>query len=604
MKRSLLRSMLPILLVVLFCGAAAAGSELGRAVPDDVFLYIHGKHNPERDFLKPKYDAIKQAFRDSGVIEEAINLLLGQFEGEEKDKAGQVIHKIQGLIYGVQWSHLIEHESVYTQKMEVPSPPHLFISRMDKEKIPPVMEGIRKIMEEIKLLNEAILIKDEEFMGARVTSLSCCGIPQALNMATIDDTLWLSSSTGFLKTALRRYKENKVEGSILANPLLVKSQKKLHAWEDEIVFFNFKNMMEGYKGLMGFVSVAAAKDPEAAAKIMLISDIIDQFGVYQCLTSITYMDKNKSYEETLLLYNEEDKEKTLHQIFFRPGTVKDYQKFVPANATGFKASPGISLAELYGFIRQYVTEKVPNGAEIVAKVAAQEEAIGIKIEEDILSWMDGSYISISIPALNPSPFGGGDAVFLMGVSDREKGSATIEKLTGMLMGLLAGSENGPKLEITPLAQFEKYQLRSISLATIPFIQPVYGFVDNHFLLATSPGAVESIMAVKDGKAKNIKDNEKLKQCGKLPSSGISSVSFKDKENSAAEMASILAGLSFAGAFIPAENKETAIVKSVLTLLAKLAPVVQKYDFTLAEMSYCSMLPDGQLSRKVTVYKTE
>ena len=65
-------------------GAAAEPPvrDLRRAFPQTCFMVVHAKHNPERDFQKPYYEAVWKTVEETKIVEKALKIATSRMSQE------------------------------------------------------------------------------------------------------------------------------------------------------------------------------------------------------------------------------------------------------------------------------------------------------------------------------------------------------------------------------------------------------------------------------------------------------------------------------------------------------------------------------------------
>ena len=166
---------------------AKLGFTLGRAIPDDVFMYIAERHNPERDFLDEYWGEVFEAAAQSGIGDDLLGLLRSGFgfSAEQKAEIERLKERASQLLAGVDWEQLEAKESVFAEKFFPPAlisedgPPIMMANlvcllRGSSEGAAHNYEGLVAILEAIaeeanKALGHKALVVDRgKKMGAKV----------------------------------------------------------------------------------------------------------------------------------------------------------------------------------------------------------------------------------------------------------------------------------------------------------------------------------------------------------------------------------------------------------------------------------------------------
>lgn len=117
---------LAVMLAAGFLTPVAAAKErlftLVATVPDDVFLCVAGRHNPERKFLDDYWSEVIDALKESGIGPELMELLgsslgLGEEQCAEVDRLKELASQ---LLDGVDWEKLAGGEILFAERMNKP----------------------------------------------------------------------------------------------------------------------------------------------------------------------------------------------------------------------------------------------------------------------------------------------------------------------------------------------------------------------------------------------------------------------------------------------------------------------------------------------------
>jgi hypothetical protein len=161
---------------------------LAGYVPNDVFLFVAGRHNPERDFLDRYWDEVFTALRQSGVGTDLLELLGTLFQGDQKAEFMRLKDRATQLLAGVDWEQLAGKEMVFAERLAQPlkiggqgvavMPQMVWLLRGTPEGAAQNFTGLEAILgaivEEINRLSgaEARALERGQRHGAAVTTMS------------------------------------------------------------------------------------------------------------------------------------------------------------------------------------------------------------------------------------------------------------------------------------------------------------------------------------------------------------------------------------------------------------------------------------------------
>ncbi len=229
----------------------------------------------------------------------------------------------------------------------------------------------------------------------------------------------------------------------------------------------------------------------------------------------------------------------------------------------------------------------------------QKEDWELNIDEDILRHFAGPTFSASM---------GDDWVFMMQVTDEKKARAQLDKMMERVNTLL-GEQNA--LMITEIGIGEEKGFKQITHPMMMMMggmkPPVVGFAQDLMLVGSSSSTVEKILETGRGKHPNITKNKRWQQEALAPTGAVTSISFTDETNMAAELQSMIGGLSMGlgmvGLFAQDMPPEMRSLFSALPpLLSKLSPVVGKLDFYQSSSEYSTFDGNQWRTKAVQNYK--
>ncbi|MCH8244218.1 MAG: hypothetical protein IH897_16650, partial [Planctomycetes bacterium] len=145
---------------------------------------------------------------------------------------------------------------------------------------------------------------------------------------------------------------------------------------------------------------------------------------------------------------------------------------------------------------------------------------------------------------------------------------------------------------------------------VMFLRPVIGVHDEWLMFGTSAKAVDKCLKVAAGKAPSIRKNQRFMDEGLVPEGAVLSASFKDTSKFGQELGSMMGMASLLGgglvAWIPDETADArklkTVAKKTLSIVMKLAPILQKIDYYSSESSVVTRRGNAILSEKVVTYK--
>lgn len=269
--RTVLATALLLTLTALPCTGARAADENGlvRAVPDDVFLCVHGKHNPERAFIEAYWDEVFEALVDTGVGSDIMNLVMGSADPEARAEMER-LHLLATELFGnVDWETMFENEMVFAErwapadvqpKLIMGPPDMVALCRMDAAAAEHNHAALVRILEALESEGnrmagqELLVLKREKCHGVEVTALTIVDLPPEaprirLAVAQRGEIVVIAFGEYLLDDSLAL-----LAGESTATPLVADRRFKdafagLPHAQDNRTFFDLQGMLVPYRRL-------------------------------------------------------------------------------------------------------------------------------------------------------------------------------------------------------------------------------------------------------------------------------------------------------------------------------------------------------------------
>jgi len=582
--------------------------DLGRAVPGEAFLFVHGKHNPERAFLDAHMEELWTAFKNSGVIEAVSDIISSNIPEGERGEMTMVIDQVKRFGGMIDWLGLVENEVGFGMCMRFPTPAYIIATRPKAEKYPELMKGLGNILAEIqKFQPEAFHLETGEREGFQLHALSFGPeVPAELCVAGKDGTILISTSVEDMRKSIDLY-TGKQQGSILDHEWFKEGSRRLPAYEDSFTFFNLDALLDGYETMLSSVIRIGGEDEEKKAILDVVRAGLDQVRMIKYVVASEKTEGNLVVAESYTRYADNLSSLPLSKAFFQQGTFSDYHKYVPKDATSFSLSGGMKPVALYDAVAAFIGEKVPNGKGLLDMWAAKQSELGIDVREDFLSWISGESISFTLPSSGGAAMGGmsmgGDSVTMIRVNDVAKGKKVIDN------GLNAANQwlknVGQSLIIMPAADAGEGFKTVTHPFMMAFFKPVIGFEGDYLVIATSGNALKSLRDVREGKAPSILENSKFTALNLGAEGTVSSIGYTDMSKTYEEMSQAMAMIPmFMGMALQGNDPKMKVVRDLVNVLPLLSPVIQKLDFHLAMSSYTKEEKGGRYQKVVNAYRKD
>lgn len=306
---------------------------LSGCVPNDVFLFVAGRHNPERDFLDRYWDEVFTALRQSGVGTDLLDLLGTLFQGDQKAEFARLKDRAAQLLAGVDWAQLAGKEMVFAERLAEPlkiggqgvavMPQMVWLLRGTPEGAAQNFAGLEAILgaivEEINRLSgtEALALERGQRHGASVTAMSLTAwaseVPAApAALALRDDVIVIAVGEPLLNDVLELMNKGGSKTAVGADPRFKAAFARLPQAEDSLTFFDMQALARSMQTMMEgvFSAAGAPKDlpldwsmePKASA---LTSQAIQAYRQRDYAQALAFT--QKAYEispkSPIILYN-------------------------------------------------------------------------------------------------------------------------------------------------------------------------------------------------------------------------------------------------------------------------------------------------------------
>lgn len=328
-----------------------------------------------------------------------------------------------------------------------------------------------------------------------------------------------------------------------------------------------------------------AEEIEAVNRVM--SRIMGAVGILDYSATVESTDGYSVTSESVIALVPDAERSPIYSVFGNRPQLTEYDRYLPRETASFSVSTGLDLRELYKFAADSIRTIGPKGEELLAKWDEIQQSLGIDINKDILSWIDGAVVSVTLAD-------DGGFVWLIKVREektaREKVSAAIEFLTTKLpenLGrLTAGNPAMAGLAMlnvrtAPVEDERLTGFQNIYFAMSPKPIAVWGVADGHLILGKSPHAVALCLATAKGDHPNVRKSPRVMEEAILPTGPFTSVSLTGQRGTGDEMATLLGsismGLGMAGGMVKDPEVRPLLAK-IAGILGELTPVVRKLDF--------------------------
>ncbi len=593
---------------------------LGKCVPGDAWMYIHVVNNPEHAWLEAKWSEIFAELKKTGVDQDMVKIFMSMLGDTERASVQTGMDKVLTLIQGVKWSELADKELVFAER---PSDSmigfdYLFILQGKDGSGEANSKGLVAILKEAAAATNSTLnqskMQDAEVWEVSNEALAKVGL--SITLFRSKDTIGLTTGKKTLEDVVGMLAGKSQTKAIIATPRFQEALALVESPADSIGFFDWKmfttSLSTMFKNIEkranpGKPDATADKDKVEGMKIVM--SLLDRADVLDYSVASTSTKALRTTRQDAIRLQSEKKDTPLAKAILNRQPFEKFDQYIPAEATGFELSATIDLETIYDMILDFIAKEIPDGKEAISKWNGILASVGFDPKADLFAWWSGEVASIEMPQAVVTPMGGKDKVVMIRVKNPELARTKLNACVDMIKSRMQGE--GQMLTISP-AKIDAEGFREIvhpSLAM--FLKPVFGVQGDWLMVGTSAASIQKCLNVASGKAPSIMKNDRFTEEGLVPKGAIRCASFEDTSKTGQEIASALGMVGMFGPMMvggmpsktPEEKQEKQMVESLMGILVKLAPVVQKIDFYSSASSVGTF--DGKLTLRtdsVTTYK--
>jgi len=589
----------------------AQALDLRRAVPEDAYLVIHGRHNPERDYQRRYWREVWETARQTQIVERAVKIITSRMGQDDVGRVEAVVDELREAVAPVDCEAVLETpEVVYTQVLEGPAAvQHLVLWRLTPKAAAGVEQAVKNLFGLAEKYSEGkVSLQSHQHVDVVLTVLALpSGVPFRPAVARVEDVVLLSSSEALARQALERLAGG-AGTSKFDDPRLEAALRRLPEPEDSLVFYDVKLQFDRLKGLGAFIRRESGNDPDALRAAAFLEWIMDQVGVVDYQVSVEYTEGNQNrtvvYEKLL----PEAKRKLLGEVFYSGQPIERWQTWVPADALAWHLSSGLDLHAAYQGILHAVNEHFPDTRAAVDRFEELQRRYEIDLDEDILQAFTGEFVSISLPGPQPEPLGGQAHVIALGCRKPEEVRQLIHRAVDLLQKIPIMKSQQLRLGLS--AGLEGFEELSLDLLKAFRLEPVIGFRDGWMIIGTHPEAVEKVLQTRAGRAADVTTAESFRRFGLEIAGPVRSLHVTDVAASVRNVAQVLRQVGAMGPMLPVmagpnvDAEQLKPIQELLALLPALAKVVEKLDFYQARLSVTQLgdEPSTHIRRTVVIVR--
>lgn len=576
--------------IMLVAARPTTAGDLRDAVPSRAFLATHYKHNPERDYQKAYHAAVWKEVEDTQIIEKFLGAIQGRMSDQEREQFAQGMGVLENALKPVDWDAVANcTESVYAQEMALPSPQHLLMMRIPGKGAASLKEGMTNLFKIVEQASQGqVPVTTQSIGGVSFTTLDLPPqVPIRPFIGTTDDGLFILTSSADMAEESLRLLKNPGANSKFDDPRVAAALKHLPAAEDSLTFFDGRALFEQLRGIEGMIKQQAQGDEEANRVAAFIGEVVDQVAVIDHEVTVEYTQEYQNRTAAFGKYTDDVDQKVIGKMLGQAKPFENWNRWVPANATGYSLSSGANLHPLYAWIVKTLPMHFPQTAEGIARMEEAQKQLGIHLDRDILQSFSGESVSLSLPGSSPSPLGqSSQSVWMTRCTNPDRIKALLHRGFEKLQEIPDVQRQG--LALKPVADLEGFEEISVNMFAMLGIRPVIGFRDGWMAIGSHADAVRTVLETRSGKGETITSTEAFKQFDLSIDGPVASVAYSNLGDGTRATAQ---ALQQAGAMLPMvlgmagrSPEDIKPVQDFLGLLPSVGRIIGKMDFYDAQLS--------------------
>jgi len=592
MRTLCFRSCAALVLLASCAAAAEQGKslDLRRAVPADVFMAAHGKHNPERDFQREYYKQVWETVQETEIIERAIKIVTDRVPAEDVEKAKSVLEELREAVAHVDGEAILNcSEVVYAQSFEFPAAEHLILMRLTPEAAADVEQAVKNLFGLAEKYSDGDLAVETVKEGDVV--LTVLSLPEQAPfrpaVACIDDVFLVSTSERLARRSLAMLAGGEGE-SKFDDPRLKEALARLPEPEDNLTFYDGKMQFSKLRDIGAFIRKVEPDNPQSERVAGLIELLVDELAILDYEVTVEFTEENRNCSAAYGKLVPGAHEKLLAKVLAHGQPFEHWDRWVPAGALSYSLAMGANLHPAYEWIMEVVEERIPEAKPTLEKFERLQSEHDVYLDRDILQAFTGEVVSITLPPATPSPLGGQDSFVALRCHKPERIRELLHRLVDRLQEIPA--VEAQELKLVECEELEGFEVVSALVLSAFKARPVIGFRDGWMVFGSNAEVVEKVFDTKAGEGQTIAETEAFKQFNLKVEGPVAAISYTNLAENTRQVSALLNQVGFlvpmiigmAGA--KADSEDLEAIQEVLALLPSVAQIVAKFDFLEAQLS--------------------
>lgn len=543
---------------------------LGSYIPADVHFFGDWVGNDAvRRIQKPVLDAMRR-LRDSGIVKDVFDLATMELGENERDEARKVVRRVLELMGTPSWKKLCRHEVALAFRIQMPFPEYLVLFRVPSEEIQARHDEFRKTLEGVaSFAPDTLTVSDSENGPLKVLTLTAPGMPVALSVAAGKGMVAMCTSPRLLDECASLAGSEDASNSVLQRGNVRELVRDLPDDAVGISRFDLAGYFGFFKGLLEFAGGASQGDERAEAGLSIIGTVLDELMRMDAISAVERASGNRYTQALRISFSQgESGPGFIENLIAGQKPIEEFHRVVPRDAVSFSMTSGFDPQKVYEGIMGLIRERFPDSERLMRRWNRLQERMGVHLEGDLLSWIDGGCGSICLPSRSG---GGGEWIAFLRTKDHARAVEVMRGIFKKVQGYV--ESRGQILEANRLTDLEGFfRLR---VASMPWLQPVVGMPEGVIVLASSEDAVRRVAETYSGQAPSILENPRFAALG-VPRGPVHQVYYVQVKGMLELVSDVVGTVGFVASILPRENDTRPVIK-LGAILTKLAACIRDCD---------------------------
>ncbi len=589
---------------------------LSRYIPADFWFVANSVPNPKSEWIRNQWLRVADALAASGIGNDIISIVSTLTGWEETGEDGLGPEQLLKLLRGVQWCDMLNGEIAVAERMRRGSLnyEYVMLAKSSPDEARKNMAALVKIFQALSETRDELRVTHKQQRGIDQWLLRAAQPAHygegdfKLTLIKKDDIVGLILGSQARKEVLSLIADKPGARSILQSPRFIEAFSQVDAPEDSYTFFDARMLIDDIRiAAMKRIKQEGKSENESPA-IPIVKAALKLVDIYDYMLTSTRTEGMQQHVQMVTRIQPDKKRAPLARMIYDQRPIKQFDRYIPADVLSFSIGSHVDVSRGYHLIRHFVAEHVPDGVGKLSKFDDMLETMGFNFDRDILSWLSGETMNVTLPASAPTPMSQYDNVLFIRVKDPEVAYEKVNEALTFATNKLR--EIGQPVFVRQVDTPNGQCCEVVHPLLAMIGRPVIGVADNWLYISNSVDSVNRCMAVSRGEAPSVLKNKRFIDEGIIPPGPVRSISFTDRRHFGLELARQVAAINQLGAVIPSlllkqheqspaddlqkKIQHVQLVTHLMGAMSKLPLVLKQINFYSSESSYCTF--DGQYSR--------